>query len=144
MNTLLLLLVLSLAPWRPNYWPRVLGLQILHHYELPCGALAWWQASDETIHLCHPYQGQLQWGPIALHESQHAMATLYLSEPDWEGFGHQAIKALNSTRYSDEQRWRADASLSLGGHELHADLPLITAGRIPSSLAMWYPWFWLD
>ena len=141
MSALLLLVVLLMMPWKIQYWPRVLSVQVVNHLELPCDALAWWDESAQVIHLCDPYKGELRWPPIVLHETQHAMASFFLVDPDWNEFGQQAMSALDNDGYSDEQRWKAEFSLSLSGAELHADLPGITQGQIPPILAPWYPWF---
>ena len=132
------MLILALAPWKPEYHQALFDMRVIVH-ECPCPAAAWAVLDHAEIHLC-PSPGH-QWEWMGLHESQHIMAAKYLPGANFDIFSHVAMKALRTGGYTDDQIWQAEFQESLGGHELHAELPWITHGEIPANLQRWYPWF---
>ena len=138
MYPFLLTLVLMLMPWKPEYYHAVLRLEIIHE-QYPCDHGAW-IGPDQIIHLC-PAPGD-RWDWLALHESQHIMASTYLPpNMSFGNFAYVAMKSLREGDYTDEQIRQAEYYLTYGEHELHAGLPWITGGRLPPSVQYWYPWF---
>ena len=135
------ILILTLAPWKPQYHAALFDMYVVVH-ERPCPAAAWAVLDEGEIHLC-PSPGH-QWEWMGLHESQHIMAARYLPGTNFDVFSHVAMKALREGDYTDDQIWRAEFQQSLGGHELHAELPWITGGKLPPALQRWYPWFSFD
>jgi len=140
MYPFILVLVLSLAPWRPEYRQALLHLEIIHE-EYPCDVGAW-VGPDQIIHLCPAPGDRMDW--LALHETQHIMASRYLPYTNWDIFSRVAMKALKTGGYSQEQIDLAEYILSYSGHELHAELPWIVQGDLPPQLQRWYPWFELE
>ena len=131
------ILLLALAPWKSEYHQALFDMRVVVR-EFPCDWAAWAEP-DRTIYLC-PAPGD-RWEWLGLHESQHIMAWTYLPDINWDLFAHVAMKALYNGDYTDEQIALAEYYLTYGGGELHAELPWILHGDLPSSLQQWYPWF---
>lgn len=134
------ILILALAPWKPEYHQALFDLRVIVH-EYPCDSAAW-TGPDRAIHLC-PAPGD-QWEWLGLHESQHIMASTYLPDTNWDIFAIVAMKALREGDYTREQIQLAEYILSYGSCELQAELPWIVQGDVPPELQRWYPWFGLD
>ena len=132
------ILILSLAPWRPEYLHTLYNIPVIVH-ESPCREGAAWTGPDRAMHLCPASAGR--WGWMGLHESQHIMASTYLGPTNFDIFSRVAMKSLYEGDYTEEQRGLAKYLLSYGGHELHAELPWITEGKLHPALQRWYPWF---
>ena len=131
------ILLLSLVLWRPEYHQALYDLRVIVH-EYPCDAAAW-TGPDRAIHLC-PAPGD-RWEWLGLHESQHIMASTYLPDMNFDLFSKVAMKSLEYGDYTDDQMRTAKYILTYGSHELHAELPWITGGKLHPSLQRWYPWF---
>ena len=132
------ILILSLVLWRPEYHQTLYDVRVIVH-EYPCDYGAW-TGPDRAIHLC-PAPGDY-WPALGLHESQHIMASTYLPpNMNFDNFAYIAMKSLHEGDYTDEQVRQAEYYLTYGSHELHAELPWITGGRLPPFVQYWYPWF---
>ena len=98
-------------------------------------------ALDGKVIYWYPVVGTDMVGDL-VHESQHWLACRHgFTKADWNKFGRIAIKALRSGNYEKPEIFDAKYILTYGGHELHAELPIIVGEDIPSCLASWYPWF---
>lgn len=143
MNMLVLLLVLPLMPWKPEYHSSLAAMSIAYHVQ-PCPNSPYpaWIQKDGHIHLC-PTPGT-RWHWLVLHESQHLLASLYLGDnAQLDLFERVAMKALSTGKYPCDEA-RLKRVRAIGPHELHAELPWITQGNVPPQLAYWYPWFDLN
>ena len=135
------ILILSLVPWSLEYQPALYDMRVVVHEHPYCdgsylsGA---WTGPDRVIRLC-PAPGD-PWAWLALHESQHIMASTYLPDTNFDLFSKVAIKSLEYGDYTDDQVRTAKYILTYGSHELHAELPWITGGKLHPSLQRWYPW----
>lgn len=137
------ILILAMAPWRPEYQQVLFDLRVIVHEYPYCDGIhrpgAWVSPEDYVIHLC-PTPGD-HWEWLGLHETQHVMAWTYLPEQNFDVFSRVAMKALRTQGYTDDQIVLAQSRISYGAAELHAELPWIVHGDIPSCLQRWYPWF---
>jgi len=132
-----LILLLSMAPWKPSYQTGLFNVRLFVH-EYPCDALAW-TGPDRNIHLCPGPDHD--WRRFGLHETQHIMASTYLGYTDFDIFARVAMQDLYNGDYTLKQIEEAQYYLGYGAYQLHAELPGILYGDIPSSLQSWYPWF---
>lgn len=136
MNTFLALL-LAWFPLKADRYDSVAKLEIIWH-EYPCDYGAW-TGPDNRIHLCPAPGDDLIW--LISHEAGHILAGHNLPRnTDWDKFAGLAMMELRQSKPTKAQMQRAKEVLAYGGHELHAELPWITKGHIPQSLARWYPW----
>lgn len=133
-------LILLLAPWRPEYHQALNDMRVVVH-ERPCDSGAWC-GPNYDMHLC-PAPGD-RWDWLGLHESQHIMAYTFLPDTNFDLFAHVALKSLREGDYTERQIHLAEYLLTYGGHELHAELPWITEGKLHPALQRWYPWFDLE
>lgn len=138
------ILILALAPWKPEYHQALFDLHVIVHDYPYCGDYSpgAWTLPDRAIHLC-PTPGDY-WPWLGLHESQHIMASTFLGYRNYDVFAKLAMQELYNGPYAEEQIDLARYYLSYGSHELHAELPWILHGELPPSLQPWYPWFQLS
>lgn len=79
---------------------------------------------------------------VLLHESQHYL--LYRHDIRMIKFIPTAMTTLKDQDLSREQWIQIRKRLRLGPWDLHAQLPWILKGQIPSDLQSYYPWFDLE
>jgi len=118
---------------------RHIRVKTYHNFTLDSRPFA--IAFDGKVIHWYPVIGSDIMGDV-VHESQHYLASKHgMGHTDWDKFAKVAIRALRDGNYQKEQVLDAKYMLTYGGHELHAELPWIVKGDIPSCLAPWYPWF---
>jgi len=142
-NWLLLLLAISMpgAPIKPEYHDSVAKIQLVIESQ-PCD-YAGWTGPDNRIHICATPGLNPAW--IASHEMTHILAGHNLPRnTDWDRFTVKALSVLRQERGYGSEYLLAKYMAEYGGHELHAELPWITGGRLPPALQHWYPWFDLE
>lgn len=133
-----MLMMTMWLPWRTEWLPTV-GKAPL---DIHMGCQGAWLGKDEHIHICLGEQAGY-YPQAVIHELQHWLCSTQTDgQPwDWEKFGRLAMRSLREGDYNRDQIHEAKYFLSYGGHELHAQLPWITRGKIPPCLQDYYPWF---
>lgn len=143
----LFILLLALGmPWNIDGLRALSGMDVvIHRYDGygPIDSRPYSAAitDDGTVYLIPLDRQDLAMN--LLHESQHFLAgrKYGLANADWDEFGRLAMNALQAGDYNRQQVITAKYYLVCGGYELHAQLPWIVHGDIPSTLQPWYPWF---
>ena len=144
MTKLVLILAFILIPWRAEYLFDVLSVPIVWSGDRCLGRTAC--CYDGILYLAkdwrnNPADPSLAW--VVVHELQHyyqVKERIWLTEGGWPEFKDLVQESVLSredlTRY---QRFKIDFLWDRPS-ELHAHLPYILMGDLPSDLQSWYPW----
>jgi len=138
-----MLMMTMWLPWHPQWAVKATTAPTDFHV----GCRGAWMGHDQRIHFC--LGEPANYYPMATtHELQHWFYYTQLRGKvwNWDKFGYVAMAALYQGDYTTDQLNEDEARYfySQGGHELHAQLPWITKGKIPPSLQDYYPWFDLE
>jgi len=144
-NSLVFFLFAMWLPWNWDGLVAEMSTTTVWCHEAPPPAyparIAWY---EERFHIVHIVDCDMaiETQRRYVHELQHHLAAQY-HVGDWEAFV-LAIQ-VESTSWNEHQKNSVEwIAADGGGQELHADLPWLLDGEIPSSLQSWYPWFDLD
>jgi len=147
MNGWLLFLVLFTMPYRMQYWPVVASTQVeWNNWRCRGGARACYY--DDTMYLKSDWQGVERIDGLrhaANHEMQHRMQGLtriWETPGGWPEFERLVSELIDSGQLDQSQTETLSGLMrDSQAHELHAELPLVLNGHLPSQFAPWYPWF---
>ena len=133
-----MLMMTMWLPWQPGAAAKATTAPL----DLHLGCRGAWLGHDQRMHICFgEHSGYYLHATV--HELQHWFCSTQLRGEiwDWDEFADEAMAALYEGDYTEEQIAMLEYALQFGGHELHAEIPWWTRGKIPPCLQEYYPWF---